>query len=46
MDHQDHLVVRTPDPNLSHAMRWLNVSYSGRFNWDWVWARRSNVGPW
>jgi len=26
-------LVRTPQANLSHAMRWLNVSYSYRFNW-------------
>ena len=25
--------MRTPQANLSHAMRWLNVSYSYRFNW-------------
>ncbi len=33
MENHYHLLVRTPDPNLSHAIRWLNVSYSGRFNW-------------
>jgi hypothetical protein len=32
-DHHDHLVVRTLEPNLSEAMRWLHVRYSGRFNW-------------
>src|ERR1051325_2669693 len=33
MDNHYHLVVRTPTANLSHAMRWLHVSYSSRFNW-------------
>jgi REP element-mobilizing transposase RayT len=33
MDHHDHLGARTPEPNLSEAMRWLHVSYSRRFNW-------------
>ncbi len=33
MDNHYHLLVRTPQPNLSHAIRWLNVSYSSRFNW-------------
>jgi REP element-mobilizing transposase RayT len=33
MDNHYHLVVRTPEPNLSEAMRWLHVSYSSRFNW-------------
>jgi hypothetical protein len=33
MDNHYHLVARTPEPNLSHAVRWLNVSYSSRFNW-------------
>jgi putative transposase len=33
MDNHYHLVARTLDPNLSHAVRWLNVSYSSRFNW-------------
>lgn len=33
MDNHYHLVVRTPEPNLSHAMRWLHVTYSSRFNW-------------
>ncbi len=33
MDNHYHVVVRTPEPNLSEAMRWLHVSYSSRFNW-------------
>ena len=33
MDNHYHLVLRTPEANLSHAIRWLNVSYSSRFNW-------------
>ena len=33
MDNHYHLVVRTPEPNLGHAIKWLNVSYSSRFNW-------------
>ncbi len=33
MDNHYHLVVRTPEPNLSEAMRWLQVTYTSRFNW-------------
>jgi putative transposase len=33
MDNHYHLVVRTPEPNLSETMRWLHVTYSSRFNW-------------
>ena len=33
MDNRYHLLVRTPQANLSHAIRWLHVSYSSRFNW-------------
>jgi putative transposase len=33
MDNHYHLVVRTPQANLSQAIRWLHVSYSSRFNW-------------
>jgi len=33
MDNHYHLLVRTPEPNLSHAIRWLQVSYASRFNW-------------
>ncbi|MBM3824247.1 MAG: hypothetical protein FJ404_15390 [Verrucomicrobia bacterium] len=32
MDNHDHLLVRTPEPNLSQAIRWLQVSYVSRFN--------------
>jgi REP element-mobilizing transposase RayT len=32
MDNHCHLVARTPEPNLSHAVPWLDVSCSGRFN--------------
>ncbi len=33
MDNHYHLVVRTPEPNLSDAMRWLQVTYTSRINW-------------
>src|SRR5574341_657914 len=33
MDSHYHLLVRTPIPNLSHALKWLHVTYSMRFNW-------------
>jgi len=33
MDNHYHVVVRTPEPNLTDAVRWLHVSYSSRFNW-------------
>ena len=33
MDKHYHLVVRTPEPNLSEAMQLLHVSDSSRFNW-------------
>jgi putative transposase len=33
MDNHYHLLLRTPQPNLSHAIRWLHVSYSIGFNW-------------
>ena len=32
MDNHYHAVLRTPAPNLSHALRWLHVSYSLGFN--------------
>jgi REP-associated tyrosine transposase len=35
-----HLLVETPDGNLSQALRWLNVSYSGWFN-----RKYRRVGP-
>lgn len=33
MDNHYHLLVRTPAANLSPGIRWLNVTYSTRFNW-------------
>jgi len=33
MDNHYHLLVRTTEANLSHAIRWLNVSYAVKFNW-------------
>ena len=33
MDNHYHLLVRTGQPNLSHAIRWLNVTYAVKFNW-------------
>jgi putative transposase len=32
MDNHYHVLLRTPEPNLSHAIRWLHVSYSVGFN--------------
>ncbi len=32
MDNHYHLLLTTPEPNLSKAMQWLNVSYSVWFN--------------
>jgi REP element-mobilizing transposase RayT len=32
MDNHYHLLVETPEANLSQAMQWLNVSYSVWFN--------------
>src|SRR5262245_7521982 len=32
MDNHFHLLVETPEANLSRAMQWLNVSYSVWFN--------------
>lgn len=40
MDNHVHLVVQTPDANLSRAMQWLKVSYSMWFN-----AKYRRVGP-
>ena len=37
MDNHFHLLVETPEANLSRAMRWLGVSYSVWFN---RWHRR------
>jgi putative transposase len=33
MPNHYHLLVRTGEANLSHAMRWLNVCYAVKFNW-------------
>jgi REP element-mobilizing transposase RayT len=33
MHNHYHLLVRTTEANLSHAIRWLNVSYAIKFNW-------------
>jgi REP element-mobilizing transposase RayT len=32
MDNHYHLLVQTPDANLSKAMQWINVSYAAYFN--------------
>ncbi len=32
MDNHYHLLVETPQANLSHALQWLNVSYATYFN--------------
>ena len=32
MDNHYYLLLETPEPNLSRAMHWCNVSYSGWFN--------------
>lgn len=32
MDNHYHLLLETPEPNLSRAMQWCNVSYSVWFN--------------
>lgn len=37
MDNHYHLLVRTREANLSHAIRWLNVSYAIKFNWAHHW---------
>lgn len=39
MDNHYHVVVETPGANLSHAMQWVNVSYSVWFN-----RRRGRAG--
>ena len=33
MHNHYHLLVRAREANLSHAVRWLNVSYAVKFNW-------------
>jgi len=35
-----HLIVETPDANLSRAMQWLNVSYAAWYN-----RRNDRIGP-
>ena len=32
MPNHYHLVIETPHPNLSQAIKWINVSYVGYFN--------------
>lgn len=39
MDNHHHLIVQTPDANLSQGMQWFNTSYSAWFN-----ARHDRVG--
>jgi len=39
MTNHFHLVIRTPQPNLSRGMQWLNGAYAGWFN-----ARHRRVG--
>jgi len=33
MNNHYHLLIRCLEPNLSEAIRWLQVSYASRFNW-------------
>ena len=33
MNNHYHLLLRRREANLSEAIRWLQVSYAGRFNW-------------
>ena len=40
MDNHFHLIVSTPDANLSRAVQWIKVSYSMWFN-----AKYKRVGP-
>jgi len=40
MDNRFHLIVQTPEANLSAAMQWLKTSYSAWFN-----ARHARSGP-
>jgi len=40
MDNHYHLIVETPEANLSQAVQWINVSYSVWFN-----RRNRRVGP-
>ncbi len=39
MDNHYHLLIETPEANLSVAMQWINVSYAGYFN-----AKRNRSG--
>jgi hypothetical protein len=40
MDTHYHLVVETPEPNLSRAMQWVNLRYAAWFN-----GRHGHTGP-
>jgi len=40
MENHYHLLLQTPEPNLSQTIQWLNVSYSVWFN-----RRHRRVGP-
>ena len=40
MDNHYHVIIQTPDANLSQGMQWLGVSYSAWFN-----ARHQRIGP-
>ena len=40
LDNHYHLIVQTPEANLSQAIQWLNISYA-----VWVNRRRQRVGP-
>ena len=33
MENHYHLLLRCREANLSQAIRWLQTSYAGRFNW-------------
>ncbi len=33
MDNHYHLLIRTREANLSHAIRWLHTCHASRFNW-------------
>lgn len=40
LDNHYHLIMQTPEANLSQAVQWLNISYA-----VWVNRRRGRVGP-
>jgi len=40
LDNHYHLIMQTPEANLSQAVQWLNISYA-----VWVNRRRDRVGP-